>query len=388
MKKLLVLVLVGFSAFVVWLIEPVSYLPWSNTVQTHIQVANDFRCRDGQTIDLGEVENKLIDDLSLQKYLGMSAGIYKQDCERFIVAAGYSQKGKAEGFQTSTVGRVASITKPMTAIAIMQLYEQGKINLDDPIQTYLPEFPQNTQKQITVRHLLNHTSGIPHYSSKIDSLSFTHYESQNDAVDYIQSRGVISEPGERYTYSSFGYALLGAIIEKVSRLSLEEYLHLNVWQKAGMVNTSLEKEEQVKNKAGLYIKLGSFYLKSPRNDLSLIYAAGGVQSTTNDLLKFGEAILANKLVSRQTLEQMIDITNSISIAAGDDPYGLGWYVYHHKKDGRIIAHSGAQPGANSYLKVYLDKSIVVATLSNAFGTKASVHAITNDMARLALQVED
>lgn len=114
------------------------------------------------------------------------------------------------------LGRIASITKPMTAIAIMQRYERGMIDLDKPIQTYIKEFPRKVKGDITIRLLLKHTSGIAHYSSKWDALSFTHYPTLANALDAFKDRELDFEPGTQYRYSSYGYTVLGAIIEEVS----------------------------------------------------------------------------------------------------------------------------------------------------------------------------
>src|SRR5690606_14760285 len=189
------------------------------------------------------------------------------------------------------LGRIASITKPMTDIAIMQLYEKGMLDLDKPIQTYLKEFPKKAKGDITIRHLLKHTSGISHYSSKWDAMSFTHYPTLVAALDAFKEKELEFEPGTQYVYSSYGYTVLGAIIEKVSQMSYGEYMRKNIWDKAGMLNTSLDENKTYESKSRLYLKVKSTYIKSPTTDLSIIYPAGGVQSTAKDLLKFGKAVL-------------------------------------------------------------------------------------------------
>ena len=118
----------------------------------------------------------------------------------------------------------------MTAIAIMQLYEAGKVDIDASIQTYLPRFPQGL-KTVTIRHLLSHTSGIGHYKSKLDAMSFSHYDSLKQATEEIYKRGLLSPAGEQFIYSSFGYTVLGEVIESVTKQSFEAYLQEYIWQK-------------------------------------------------------------------------------------------------------------------------------------------------------------
>jgi CubicO group peptidase (beta-lactamase class C family) len=282
------------------------------------------------------------------------------------------------------INRIASVTKPMTAVAVMQLYVKGLIELDVAIQNYLPNFPVLSSSRITVRHLLNHTSGIPHYQSKLDAVSFSQYSKLSHAVDSIASKGFSGEPGKQYLYSSFGYTVLGAIIESVSKQSFEEYMNQNIWQKADMKDTQLERSHSFPNKSRLYVKVGSLYIRSPYSDLSVIYPAGGVQSTANDLLLFGQAILNNSLISKESLELMTDVSKSLSPIAGDDPYGFGWSVYNDSKKGKIIAHSGGQPGASTYFEIYLDKKVVIVALSNAFGTKNSAYRLSREIGNLIL----
>ena len=149
-----------------------------------------------------------------------------------------------------------------------------------------------------------------------------------------------------------------------------------------MSNTSLETDEWAEDKSNLYIKIASSYIKAPSTNLSIIYPAGGLQSTSEDLLKFAKAILDNKLVKRSTLEMMIDVSDSLSPAIGDDPYGLGWTVNELPEFGTVISHSGSQPGVSAFFHIFLDKNLASVALSNAFGTKSSSRNLSFAMATL------
>jgi CubicO group peptidase (beta-lactamase class C family) len=391
LKKVLLVILVGLFICAFWIIEPYSLNPFLQIEKVQIKSLSSYHCEPN---NLGQVTDvKTSADAILEKYMlssefvGVTTGVYKAKCGTYVGFAGYSDKRGRLNFNPDTITRIASITKPMTAVAIMQLYEQGLIDLDVPLQVYLPNFPES-DKKVTVRHLLSHISGVPHYSSKVDAMSFSHYPSLNEAVDSVIERGVVSEPGGQYIYSSFGYTLLGKVIEEVSGRQFDEYLNKNIWQKAGMQNTTLETSHASANKSRLYIKAGPLYVRSPYTDLSVIYPAGGVQSNAEDLLKFGEAILKDKLIARETLEMMIDVTNSLAPEAGDDPYGMGWSVYHSKNYGRIIAHGGAQPGVSAHFQIWLDNGVVSVTLSNAFGTKSSANSLANEIGGLALKAHN
>lgn len=331
--------------------------------------------------------NDIINEhMASNNFLGVTAGLYIENCGTYLSGAGFTDKGDQKRTNSDMLGRIASITKPMTAIAIMQLHEKGILDLDKPIQTYLKEFPKKAKGDITIRHLLKHTSGISHYSSKWDALSFTYYETLVDALDAFKDNELNFEPGTQYMYSSYGYTVLGAIIEKVSQMSYGEYMRKNIWDKAGMSNTSLEVDKQkYNNKSRLYLKVGSTYIKSPNTDLSVIYPAGGVQSTAKDLLKFGEAVLHNKLIKSSTLEMMINATDELAPSIGDDPYGFGWAVYDDPKYGKIIQHGGSQPGTSSFFSIFLDHKIVSVVMSNSFGTRQNAFYLSRDIAILSLE---
>jgi CubicO group peptidase (beta-lactamase class C family) len=387
--KILLLIILVLAIGVTWVIEPLSFNPFSQVEIPTAKSEIDFKCENSSFILNDKLEskaNKIINKhMNSNNFLGVTAGLYIENCGTYVSGAGFTNKSDQKRTNSNMLGRIASISKPMTAIAIMQLYEKGMIDIDKPIQNYLKEFPQKAKGDITIRHLLKHTSGISHYSSKWDALSFTQYSTLVNALDAFKDKELGFEPGTQYRYSSYGYTVLGAIIEKVSQMSYREYMRKNIWDVAGMSNTSLEEDKQkYNNKSRLYLKVASTYIKSPNTDLSVIYSAGGVQSTAKDLLKFGEAVLNHKLIDSSTLKMMINATDELAPAIGDDPYGFGWAVYEDPKYGKIIQHGGTQPGTSSFFSIYLDQKIVSVVLSNSFGTRQNAYTLSKDIAYLAL----
>ena len=394
MKKRTLFVLVVCILFIgiVWIIEPLTLNPF---IQVEIPKAKSeiaLNCSDSHLTAERDLEREANDIVNAYMhsncFLGVAAGLYTENCETYVSGAGFSDKKSQKRADADMLGRIASITKPMTAIAIMQLYEKGLLDLDKPIQTYLQEFPKKAKGVITIRQLLKHTSGIPHYTSKWDAMSFSNYPSLVDALDAFKDKDLEFEPGTKYLYSSYGYTVLGAIIEKVSQMSYGAYMKKNIWDSVGMSNTSLEEQQVYANKSRLYLKVKSTYIKSPKTDLSVIYPAGGVQSTVKDLLKFGEAVLSHKLIGSESLDMMIQATDTLAPAQGDDPYGFGWSVYDDPQKGRIIAHGGAQPGTSAFFAIYLDRKIVSVVLSNSFGTRQNAFDLSQDLANLALKTEN
>lgn len=389
-RKILLLIVLILTVGVTWIIEPLSFNPFSRVEIPEAKSEIDFNCEEPHLAVNSELESKaneiINEHMASNNFLGVTVGLYIENCGTYLSGAGFTDKGDQKRTNSDMLGRIASITKPMTAIAIMQLYEKGMLDLDKPIQTYIKEFPKKVKGDITIRHLLKHTSGISHYSSKWDALSFTHYPTLVNALDAFKDKELDFVPGTQYMYSSYGYTVLGAIIEKVSQMGYGEYMRKNIWDKAGMSNTSLEEDKQkYNNKSRLYLKVKSTYIKSPKTDLSIIYSAGGVQSTVKDLLKFGEAVLHNKLIESTTLEMMINATDEMAPAIGDDPYGFGWAVYDDPKYGRIIQHGGTQPGASSFFSIYIDRKIVTVVLSNSFGSRQNAFSLSRDITYLALE---
>lgn len=300
------------------------------------------------------------------QYVGVVAGMWRDGAIQWMGGAGHRDVEDQIPADSNMIHRIASIAKPMTAVAIMQLAEEGRLDLDASVQTYLPGFPEKKKGVIRVRDLLSHGSGIRNYKNDRESFPTEHYATLTDAMAVFQDRRLLFEPGTSYSYATYNYVVLGAIIEAVSGQSYEDYMREQIWEPVGMSSTSVEQAgTRYENKAVLYsrAKDGSWE-RAPQTDLSLKVPGGGIQSTIGDLLRFGEAILTDKLISRSSLEEMIRDTG---LKTEGNPYGLGWYIYGKadSPSGRIMGHSGSQMGTSSQLGIFLDANLVVAGFSNA-----------------------
>lgn len=283
-------------------------------------------------------------------------------------ASGYADQKTKKEFTTTTTTRLASIAKPMTAIAVMQLVEQGLIDLDATVQTYIPDYPTQASTQIIIRHLLSHTSGIGGYKNGKESETKKEYASLYDALVIFKDRDLLFEPGTRYNYTTYGYTLLGAIVEKVTGQSFGEYLQENIWDKAGMTNTGVVKYGQKKpNQSSLYQQNSKGKTRvGPENNLSNRIPGGGVYSTLEDMLKFGNAVINNTFVKESTMNLM---RQHHSLEKERNGYGFGWFLYNPKpNEGAIIGHSGEQTGSATQLVIVPGTKTVVVILSNTSGT--------------------
>ncbi len=386
MKKTKLILIVFLSlSFILgyWIMEPYNLNPFDKNPISLANTSSDKLSAFKETQLLKEKSDSLINNaILLNDFIGVTAGWYSEGSGTWFSTAGYSEKGNQIKPNNNTLFRIASVSKPMTAVAIMQLYEQDKIELDVPIQEYLPEYPISPKGNITIRQLLKHTSGVQHYSSTWDGISFTKYENAIEAIDEFKDRPLAFVPGSSYLYTSYGYTILGAIIEKVTKQSFQAYMEENIWAPAKMVNTTIEvSDAEYENKASLYIKWGSRFIKSPKTDLSVKAPAGGVITTAEDLLKFGQAVLNHTLIDSSTLHLMINSTDTLKQGT---PYGFGWFVRESNRYGKILEHGGSQSGSSSFFRIYLDQQLVTATIANNFNSDDEMYFLTRDLSELVL----
>lgn len=323
--------------------------------------------------------------ITYKESVGLVAGVSKNGKFRWKGAAGYLDLEKKIPANPQMLHRIASIAKPMTAIAILQLYEQGKLDLEAPIQTYLPYFPKKEAGTILIKYLLNHTSGIAAYASYDESAPTIAVGNLKEAIAIFKDRPLRHQPGKAYSYTTYGYVLLGAVVEEISGMSFRDYMHQNIWRKAGMKNTDVEIfDKNYPNKSKLYFKNEYGGLVPDKiTNLSSKVPGGGFYSTVEDLLKFGDAILQHKLIKATTFKKMIA---NPGIKTSGNPYGMGWFIYGDADgaNGRVIGHTGSQSGTSTYFQIYLDQKIVVAVLSNTSETNNEVIDVTNRLMKNAL----
>jgi CubicO group peptidase (beta-lactamase class C family) len=273
--------------------------------------------------------------------------------------------------QTDTKFRLGSISKQFTAFLIVKLAEEGKIKLDVPITTYLPDYPKASGDKVTIHHLLTHTSGIPNYTSLpnfFKDKSRNPYTPQ-EFVKTFWDLPLEFTPGEKFNYSNSGYFLLGYIIEKVSGKSYEQYLQENILTPLKMVNSGYDHADVIlKNRAAGYEKRGKKIINSPYLDMSIPYAAGSLYSTVEDLYLWDQALYTNQLLSSKSMESLF----SSYIKAGKGSYGYGWFIEEADNGPagkvKVTEHGGGINGFNTIIyRIPADKNLIVL-LNNTGGT--------------------
>jgi len=263
---------------------------------------------------------------------------------------------------TKNVFRIGSITKQFTAIAILQLYEQGKLDLKDGIQKYVADFPSNNVK-ITIEHLLTHTSGIKNLT-EIEGLEIkqTPY-SAKELIDLFKNKSLDFQPGEKYSYSNSGYVLLGYILEKISGKTYDDYIKSNIFDELGMTYSYYDNSTSIiKNRAKGY-DLDSTYklVNAAYLNTSFPYSAGGIIMTVRDYFKWHEGLLTNQLIKNETLQKALTPFQLNDKTFTN--YGYGWAfgdVFGSKK----IEHGGHINGFNCKETYLPQEDILVVIFSN------------------------
>jgi CubicO group peptidase (beta-lactamase class C family) len=314
---------------------------------------------------------------------GVSAGIMRDGKIIWLGGSGYRDVENQIPADGDMFARIASITKSMTATAIMQLEETKKLKLKDPVRKYVKQYPKKDRGTPRIEHLLTHTSGTRHYQGK-ENRPFDHFETLDEAIALFMGRRLAFEPGSRYLYTTYGYTLLGAVIEAASKQSYEAYMQEHIWDKACMKRTALEiRGKTAPDQSKLYRFDGeNGIIEDEYTDLSVKYPGGGLVSTAEDLLRFGDAFISGKLVSQKTIDRMLTVKE---VPKQSVPYALGWMVFDHPDWGKRIHNDGGQAGTSTTLDIYPEKGIVVAVLCNVYRAGEPINAIANGLVRLALE---
>ena len=260
--------------------------------------------------------------------------------------------------------RIGSVSKSLTAAALGLLVEQGKLDLDAPVQKYVPSFPVK-RYPITVRQVAGHLAGIRHYRER-EFASQRHYTSVTEALAVFKDDTLLFEPGTRYSYSSYGWNLLSAVIEGASGESFLGFMQRHVFTPAGMTHTVADFPDSiVPFRARFYTRADSAggVINASFVDNSIKWAGGGFLSTTEDLARFGTAMLKGALLAPGTVQLL---WHSQQTKDGKETgYGIGWGVRTDSTGRTMVSHTGGAMGGTAFLLIYPREKLIVATLLNS-----------------------
>ncbi len=301
---------------------------------------------------------------------GMGAAVWRDGRIVWTGSAGYRDIEHERRVDEHTVFRLASVSKVFAATAAARLREQRSLDVDVPVASIVGYLPDRWPP-ITTAQLAAHTSGIPHYQLPDLNRGAHRFTSVREAVGVFQDRDLLFAPQTRYSYSSFGYTLLSAVVEEISGRSYLEYLSQEIVPGLQIGPDATDTRDP--NAARAYEFADGAVRPAAPHDYSYSWAGAGLGATASDLARFGGRLLAGEIVSQGSLEWMLVPSRLLdgSIAMERDvSVGFGWRTGRDAEGERIAHHAGATSGARSALVLYPDRAVAASLLSNALWVSA------------------
>jgi serine beta-lactamase-like protein LACTB len=275
---------------------------------------------------------------------------------------GYADLQRRRPVTRETQFRIGSVSKPLTATAVALLYQQGTLDLDAPVQRYVPSFPDKGYV-ITTRELAGHLAGIRHYRDQ-EFLLNRHFNTVVEGLSIFEHDSLLSPPATRFSYSSYGWNLISAVVEGASGEDFLTYMSRHVFRPLGLARTAPDRADSLMpDRTQFYDRdsAGTFTI-APPVDNSYKWAGGGFVSTAEDLVKFGSALLQAGFLKAETLDLLF--TSQKTSAGEPTGYGIGWFLGSDSLSHRRVFHGGGSVGGTAAFGADRDSRVVIAILTN------------------------
>jgi CubicO group peptidase (beta-lactamase class C family) len=299
--------------------------------------------------------------MARQRIVGLAVGVIKDG--KVIKTKGY---GKANlelniPVTTTTVFKIGSVSKHIIAVAIMKFVQEGKLRLDDPVTKFFPDAPAHWSK-ITIRHLLNHTSGLIRESPAFDAMAT---QTDSAVIRAAYKDTLVFQTGSKWQYCNVGYFMLADIIRQIDGRSFAEYMRKEIFEKNGLMATRVTSlEDIVYGRAGGYVKHGGDTVTNALNYVAL-RPSGAFLSTIEDMMKWEMLIEKGGILGKEGWQRMWEDTVTTG-NSGNAPayYGYGWYIgsYNNKK---AIFHGGSLPGFRAMFYRVPEEGLAIVVLVNS-----------------------
>jgi CubicO group peptidase (beta-lactamase class C family) len=310
--------------------------------------------------ELAAFEAFVAEEMARQQMPALSVAVRRGDL-RWARGFGLAdvENGCPAGARSSY--RMASVTKPMTALAVLRLADQGRIDLDAPVERWVPGFPDRGHP-ITPRQLLGHLGGISHYRDYAAEGHFREPMDTRQALAVFADFPLVAEPGTAYHYTTYGFNLLGAVLEGAAGKPYGEVMRETVWEPLGMAATRLDDPRAIiPGRVRGYALADGRLVNAELVDISSRFAGGGTRSTVLDMVALGGAMLDGGLLATATVEAAL--TRQVTRDGHQTPYGLGWAV--GSLNGHFwYGHGGSQQETRTDLTVFPGEDLVIALASN------------------------
>lgn len=266
--------------------------------------------------------------------------------------------------------RLGSVSKSLTSVALAKLVENGKLDLDVPIQRYVPDFPLKKFNIIT-RQLATHTSGIRHYRDDDPLACPKKYRSVKEALSIFSNDSLLFQPGSTYQYSTYGYTLLSAVLEGASGKDYLSLMNTSVFSPLGMTDTGPDYSDSlVSNRVRFYELQNGKPVNAALVDNSYKWAGGGLVSTPVDLVKLGTGLMTYTMISKKTVEVLF--TPQLLSTGKNTNYGLGWRIGKDLHGRKIVHHGGLIDGGRAFIIIYPENDLVIAVAANISGASINL----------------
>jgi CubicO group peptidase (beta-lactamase class C family) len=335
-----------------------------------------------------QIEQAIAKFMAANQVPGLSAAVVEDG--KYVWSAGFGMSD-VEGFvpaTSQTLYRLGSVSKSLTAVAAMQLFEREKLDLDAPVQRYCPAFPEK-EAPITTRELLAHLSGIRHYRSdsdddpEIDNIK--HFADPiQGGLQFFAKDSLLAKPGSKFSYTTHGYTVVGCAVEGASGTKYTEYMHRNVFLPADMTHTQADDRYAIvpyrtrfyhKDKSGTVVNADFL-------DSSYKIPGGGWLSSAEDMARFEVAVLNDSLIRRATRDLMWTPQKAADGSANG--YALGWGWGSGKKAGlNDVGHGGGQQGTSTFMMIVPDQNAGAVVLINMDNVDAA--AVASEIMKIVVR---
>ena len=334
------------------------------------------------------IERAVAGFMSRNSIPGLSAAVVLDGKPDWSLGFGMADLENYSPATSSTLFRLGSVSKPISATAVLELWERGALDLDAPVQKYCPAFPQK-EWPITTRELLGHLGGIRHYNpdgkGDIPEDRARHFASMKESLELFAGDPLVAKPGTKFHYSTYGYTLAGCVLEGAASEKFIDFLRKSVFESAGMQQTRDDDFfAVVPHRSRWYHKdNGGVVRNAGVLDSSYKIPGGGIISNADDMANFEAAILAHTLLKPATRDLM---WTSLKAADGKETgYGLGWGIMD-KFGLHLLAHTGGQQGTSTAMAVVPARNAGVVVLCNL--DSVDVDQLAMQILRIALQVPE
>lgn len=312
--------------------------------------------------DIAEADEYLKSKYDELKIPGLSVSVYRDG--KMIWSEGFGYKDletKVPVNPQTTLFRIGSVSKTYTAAGVGVLMDEGKLDLKEVIQTYVPEFPEK-KYSISVEQVAGHIAGIRHYRGD-EFMSDKYYESVDEGLTIFEDDTLLFEPGTRFSYSSYGWNLISAVIEGAAGREFLPFMEDRVFKPLQMNHTMPDyTTRDIPARTSFYILQNDELAEAPSVDNSYKWAGGGFLSTTEDMIRFGQAHLSNDFLSEETVSRLM---SPLELEDGSSTgFGIGWQTITDSKGHTWKGHSGGSVGGSTMFMMHMEKEIIIALTIN------------------------